>query len=66
MREGRSRAMTAITEYHAHIYYDAATREQADRLCKAAGETFGVKVGRMHDNPVAPAPARELPIDREV
>ena len=48
--------MSAITEYHAHVYFDAATREQADRLCKAAGETFGVKVGRMHDNPVGPHP----------
>ena len=48
--------MSAITEYHAHVYYDAATREQADRLCKAAGVKFGVKVGRMHDNPVGPHP----------
>jgi DOPA 4,5-dioxygenase len=48
--------MSAITEYHAHVYYDAATRAQADRLCKAAGATFGVKVGRMHDNPVGPHP----------
>ena len=48
--------MGAISEYHAHVYYDAATREQADRLCKAAGERFGVKVGRMHDNPVGPHP----------
>jgi DOPA 4,5-dioxygenase len=48
--------MSAITEYHAHIYYDAATREQADRLCRAAGEVLGVKVGRMHDEPVGPHP----------
>ena len=48
--------MSAITEYHAHVYYDAATRAVADKLCKAAGETFGVKVGRMHDNPVGPHP----------
>jgi DOPA 4,5-dioxygenase len=48
--------MSAITEYHAHVYYDAATRPQAEQLCKAAGETFGVKVGRMHDNPVGPHP----------
>jgi len=48
--------MSAIREYHAHVYYDAASREQADRLCKAAGEQFGVKVGRMHDNPVGPHP----------
>ena len=26
------------------------------KLCKAAGKTFGVKVGRMHDNPVGPHP----------
>jgi aromatic ring-cleaving dioxygenase len=48
--------MNMITEYHAHVYYDAATREQADRLCKTVGERFGVKVGRMHDNPVGPHP----------
>jgi DOPA 4,5-dioxygenase len=48
--------MSAIESYHAHVYYDAATRDQADTLCKAAGEKFGVKVGRMHDNPVGPHP----------
>jgi DOPA 4,5-dioxygenase len=48
--------MSAITEYHAHVYFDAATREQADKFCKAAGERFGVKVGRMHDKPVGPHP----------
>ena len=48
--------MSAITDYHAHVYYDADTREQAAKLCEAAGETFGVKVGRMHDNPVGPHP----------
>ena len=42
--------------YHAHVYYDAATRERAHALCDAAGETFGIKVGRMHDNPVGPHP----------
>jgi DOPA 4,5-dioxygenase len=48
--------MSVITEYHAHVYYDAASREQAERLCMAAGEKFGVKVGRMHDSPVGPHP----------
>jgi aromatic ring-cleaving dioxygenase len=48
--------MSAIKEYHAHVYYDAATRPQAEKLVQAAGETFGVKVGRMHDNPVGPHP----------
>ncbi len=48
--------MSAITGYHAHVYYDADTRAQAEKLCLKAGETFGVKVGRMHDNPVGPHP----------
>ena len=48
--------MSAITGYHAHVYYDAVTREQAHRLCMTAGESFGVKVGRMHDTPVGPHP----------
>ena len=45
-----------IENYHAHVYYDAATREQAHKLCAAAGKKFGVKIGRMHDNPVGPHP----------
>ncbi len=48
--------MTAIENYHAHVYYDAANRAQALALCEAAGQTFGIKVGRMHDNPVGPHP----------
>jgi aromatic ring-cleaving dioxygenase len=47
---------TVITGYHAHVYYDAATREQARQLCEAAGERFPLTVGRMHDNPVGPHP----------
>jgi DOPA 4,5-dioxygenase len=49
--------MAEIENFHAHVYYDApATRAQALKLCEAAGETFGVKVGQMHDNPVGPHP----------
>jgi aromatic ring-cleaving dioxygenase len=48
--------MSAITAYHAHIYYDAATRERAYELCQAAGKAFRLRVGRMHDNPVGPHP----------
>jgi aromatic ring-cleaving dioxygenase len=47
---------SAITGYHAHVYFDADTHEQAAKLCASAGETFGVKVGRMHDRPVGPHP----------
>ncbi|HWE21301.1 MAG TPA: DOPA 4,5-dioxygenase family protein [Hyphomicrobiaceae bacterium] len=49
--------MTDIASYHAHVYYDApATREQAHRLCEAAGKRFALTVGRMHDSPVGPHP----------
>ena len=48
--------MSEIKEYHAHVYFDAATRAQAEQLCEEAGRTFGVKVGRMHDKPVGPHP----------
>jgi DOPA 4,5-dioxygenase len=48
--------MSAIAGYHAHVYFDAADRERALKLCKAAGEKFSVVVGRMHDKPVGPHP----------
>ena len=45
-----------ITGYHAHIYYDAATRETAARLRQAIGEQFAGVVGRWHDEAVGPHP----------
>jgi DOPA 4,5-dioxygenase len=60
--------MSTIENYHAHVYYDAATRPQALALCETAGQTFGIKVGRMHDNPVGPHPRGScqltIPIDK--
>jgi aromatic ring-cleaving dioxygenase len=48
--------VSTITGYHAHVYFDAATRDQAGRLCEEAGKAFGLAVGRMHDAPVGPHP----------
>jgi DOPA 4,5-dioxygenase len=48
--------MSEIENFHAHVYYDADTRADAAALCETAGKTFGVKIGRMHDNPVGPHP----------
>ena len=45
-----------ITGYHAHIYYDAATRETAARLRQAIGEQFDTQLGRWHDDAVGPHP----------
>ena len=43
-----------ITGYHAHIYYDDASRETAARVREALGARFEVKLGRWHDAPVGP------------
>ena len=46
----------SVSGYHAHVYFDAATREAARRLTAAAAQAFAVTVGRMHDAPVGPHP----------
>lgn len=48
--------MQRIKGYHAHIYYDAATLEQARALCEEAARLFPVSMGRMHQKPVGPHP----------
>ena len=45
-----------ISAYHAHVYFDAATLEQARGLCEAARDTFDVEMGRVHERPVGPHP----------
>lgn len=46
----------AIRGWHAHVYFDAATLEQARALCSAAAERFAVTMGRLHQRPVGPHP----------
>jgi DOPA 4,5-dioxygenase len=46
-----------IEGYHAHVYYDAATRGAAERLREALGAGFAVTLGRWHDQPVGPHPS---------
>jgi DOPA 4,5-dioxygenase len=45
-----------IAHYHAHVYYDAETRERAARLRQAIEARFNVCMGRWHDRPIGPHP----------
>lgn len=42
--------------FHAHVYFDATTIDQARALCEAAREELGVEMGRVHEKPVGPHP----------
>ena len=44
--------MQRIKGYHAHIYFDASTLDQARKLCEEAAAIFPVRVGRMHERAV--------------
>ena len=47
-----------IRDYHAHIYYDAHTRPEAERLRAAMEMLFPqARFGRWHDVPVGPHPS---------
>jgi DOPA 4,5-dioxygenase len=45
-----------ITGYHAHVYFDAGSVDQARSLCQGAADRFGVVMGRVHEKPVGPHP----------
>jgi len=50
------RPLMSIKAYHAHVYFDDDTFDQAKALCEAAASTFGIKMGRLHRGPVGPHP----------
>lgn len=43
-----------ITGYHAHIYYDEATRPIAAEVREQLADRFAVQMGRWRDEPVGP------------
>ncbi len=49
-----ARDIAAITGYHAHIYYDEATRDRAAAVREGLAARFAVELGRWRDQPVGP------------
>ena len=49
----------AIASWHAHVYFDAATRDAAWSLREVIAAHFAdrVELGRFHERPVGPHPA---------
>lgn len=48
--------MMQITGYHAHVYFDDKTVDQARAVCEAVRDQFGAEMGRMHEKPIGPHP----------
>ena len=47
---------TTVQSYHAHVYFDESSKEQARVLCENAQSMFDLTMGRMHERPVGPHP----------
>lgn len=47
---------TIIKGYHAHVYFDGNSVEQARALRERVGEEFDYAVGRFHEKNVGPHP----------
>ncbi len=45
-----------IESYHAHVYFDAGSRQAARDLRVAIEKRFDIEMGRFHEKPVGPHP----------
>ena len=52
--------MTEVRGYHAHVYYDAATRSTAERLRDTIVAKFAVEPGAFSDEPRGPHPISQF------
>lgn len=51
-----NRPQNAYSKYHAHVYFDADSLAQAQRLCESAAGHCGAAMGRVHQKLVGPHP----------
>jgi aromatic ring-cleaving dioxygenase len=49
-----------IDGYHAHVYYETATRARAERLRETIATTLGVEVRDLSDEPRGPHPVPQF------
>lgn len=54
--------VTRVTSYHAHVYYDAATKVAAAAVRAAVEQRFDVTIGRWRDAPIGPHPCASYQI----
>jgi len=59
-------AMSELKGYHAHVYYDAATRPVAERLRDTIVRKFAVEPGAFSDEPRGPHPISQFNVIFEV
>lgn len=52
--------MSEVKGYHAHVYYDAATKPTAERLRDALLGKFKVEAGAFSDAPIGPHPISQF------
>jgi DOPA 4,5-dioxygenase len=51
-----------LSGYHAHVYYDAATRPQAEELRDRIASKFPIELGRFSDEPIGPHPISQFAV----
>ena len=58
--------MMQVKGYHAHVYFDAATRPVAERLRDTLAGTFTVEPGAFADEPRGPHPVAQFNVIFEI
>jgi DOPA 4,5-dioxygenase len=54
--DGVRRPQNVYARYHAHVYFDGNSVEQARELCQSAAKASGAIMGRVHQKLVGPHP----------